>query len=1482
MLIFMLIIQIVAPGSIIAAGETDGLDLNITASKSVVDSGEVFDYKISYSASSNIANFTNPKIRFVVPSGMTFASKSHSAAITSSYNSITKVVTFNFAGNTLPAGSSGELTVRAYFDNYVTPDGTTATTKATFNAEVNGTPVTLDSDDVTVTSNGEARWTIKKTKHRPVPEPYKGANVEYQIELKDNFPTSNGRLNSANMVVTDTLPDDATFVSATQGGTLVGNTVVWNLGDLQKGTYLLNVTVNYPASFPDSTVTNRVEAAFTPLGQPRTSVNGEVTHGFATQPVDNGVLIEKWVDPKLRERSPGQDVTFYISEFNSKANIPLTNAIIEDMTPTHTSAQSTQIVPIDLQLKTVRTAIFKDIPDYDVYYSTKEDLGVWKLWQNVSGTASTTLNVADLSLAASDRVAGVQFRFATVPISAFQSTNFDLVYHIPETFVVPDINTNVENIAKLTYSFNGDTKTMNDNTYVYIVDDRPLLNMEKSSNKKDVRPLDEIEYTLKVTNTEFTSKSLDNPSIVDLLPAQLEYKPGSWSVTTAGVPAPHFTPTAEPDGTTTLNWYWDASNPYILAKGEEVTIKFTAIVKPGAPKGDLINKMQVRSPHYLNDSGFKNMGCKTCGSSGYYTVESQASVSVDETTALQSELLIKGELDNDWSKFPTVGRTTPGGRTMYRLEIQNVGNVPTKNLKIVNKFSRIGDTGVRVSTPRGSQWGPLLTGEVTVPNYVTVAYSTTPNITMDSNGVDTGVWLATPPADLTSVTAIKFQFDPDFIIDPLNMTTLEWPMVAPVGAPTGGEVAWNSFAYKMNKATGESLLASEPLKVGVTILSSPKASIGDFVWYDQNENGVMDGAETGINGIKLELRDADGTKISETMTGNDFNGNPGAYLFPDLDPGDYVVAVVPPAAYEPDKTGVITLADGEQHLNADFPLVPKKAKLGDTVWFDADGDGVQDAGENGVNGVLVSLYNNSGTLLTTTTTATIGGKDGVYLFEKLNPGTYEVRFTLPAPTKAFTTPSTRTVTLAQGEENMAIDAGINDVPSDASIGDFVWEDKNNNGIQDPGENGVNLITVELYDDQNNLIATTVTADRAGASGYYSFENLAAGNYYVKFILPFPATKTMQGADRSVDSDANANGQTNVFALGQSEHLTGIDAGYYKAPVVPPVTPPVVVEPELPKGSIGDRVWIDANKNGVQDADEVGQNGVTVELYNDKNQLIASTVTRTMNGKAGWYQFEKLAAGSYEVRFVLPSATVEFTTPGMGASRSLDSDANPATGRTGLFVLGIGEAKTSIDAGLIELGLPPDKGEEPPKLKLGKIRSFVWFDANANGIHDPSEQGMDGVTVELYDKTGKLIATTKTKMFMGQHGFYEFLDLPKGEYSLKFIVPAGYGLTKDGVGSDPNADSNAKPTGWTAPVTLGEGETNLSIGAGLVKAKNPSPGQPTGQPSQPGKPNTGEGSKPQPAPGGTLPQTGEEPPMLPWVGLALCLLAGGALLYRKYA
>lgn len=1508
-LIFMLLVQVLAPGkAVIADGVDEGLVLTFSASSTEVKAGEEFSYIINYSASSIVSDFTDPKITFTLPAGVTYTNKSDSSLTTSTVTDSVqfpgrKEVTFSFKGGVLPAGSTGQLLVKGYFENYVTPDGTTATASCTFHATADGTPVSLESNEVEVTASAEAKWVIEKKKIRPLPEPYKDSDVEYEIMLRENAASTYGRLHSKNFIVTDILPDGAVFVSASLGGAYdpVGNKVVWNLGNDLKDSTRLTVIVNYPNSIVESEVTNRAEATFTPIGKSQTTISHEVTHGFETSPVDNGSGISKSTNASNKEISPGQTVKFQIGSFENRANVQLNSATIVDMTPTKTESGA----DIALELQSVRTATFAGILSYDVDYTLVENPAEadWTHWKSVSAAAAETLNASSLGAVT---VKGIRFRFGNLPINFIQSNNFETTYKVPAGFTVPDDRAEtVNNVVNLSYEFSGTTKTATSHSSFDIVGKRPLINLKKVSSKTSLKPTESTTYTITATNVNYSSDELVNPMIIDYLPADLEYTPGTSKVTKPnGITSdPHFLAEPQPDGTTKMTWWWDDQNPGNLQIDKTIIIAFDATIKPGVQQKMLKNKVLITSPNYLNDTKFSNNkkcpGCHPDGSE--YSIEQEVAVQVIDEVSLQATMWVKGELDTDWTKS---GKTTPGGSALYKLEILNVGNVTTKNLVIVNKFPRIGDSSVINDQPRQSEWGPLLTGKVAAPDYVKVLYSTKDGITMDPrSGTDTGVWSEEPPQDLTSVTAVKFEFADDFVINPLDKTTLQWSMVAPVGAPTTGEIAWNSFGYKMNKSNGGFILPAEPNRVGIEIQSSPKAEIGNYVWIDQNEDGIQDVAETGVNGIKVELYDDSGNKLSETLTGNDFTGKPGYYLFPNLDAGNYSVVFTPsPTFYEgltaagkgadPEKdsnadpltgkTSMITLADGEKNHSVDAGVILKKGSIGDYVWIDSNENGIQDVGEKGLNGVTVELYNESSQLLATKTTSTNGGNAGYYLFDKLSPGKYKVKFT-PSPAYGVTDknqggdPSkdsdvdpvsryTDTITLAQGEENMTIDAGLIKLPL-GSIGDFVWLDENRNGIQDPTEKGLNNIKVLLYDNQNKPIKQTVTADHNGKPGYYLFDDLEAGDYSLRFVLPYPVTKSKVG-DPSKDSDVDASGRTDLITLQPGDHIDTIDAGVYQEPWT-----------ELPKGSIGDRVWIDSNKNGVQDADETGRNGVTVELYNDKNERIGTTVTADLDGKPGYYQFDKLDAGKYQVRFLLPSDSFTFTEVHQGGALDLDSDADPSTGYTGLISLGIGEKNMTVDAGLIEI--------KEPKA-LGKIGDFVWLDKNANGIQDIGEEGLNGVTVELYDAAGKLLATAKTESAAFKAGHYLFTDLPEGEYRLRFITPDGYVLTTSKVGGDAYLDSNPNAEGWTDLIKLGEEETNLSIDAGLV-SKNPSvPGQPTdpNKPTQPQKPSKpGDIKHPPGSPnqgGGSLPQTGEEPSMIPWIGLALCLMAGSLLLIRKYS
>lgn len=125
-------------------------------------------------------------------------------------------------------------------------------------------------------------------------------------------------------------------------------------------------------------------------------------------------------------------------------------------------------------------------------------------------------------------------------------------------------------------------------------------------------------------------------------------------------------------------------------------------------------------------------------------------------------------------------------------------------------------------------------------------------------------------------------------------------------------------------------------------------------------------------------------------------------------------------------------------------------------------------------------------------------------------------------------------------------------------------------------------------------------------------------------------------------------------------------------------------------SLGDRVWLDANANGLQDSGEVGVSGVTVKLLSQGDEVLATTVT---DGD-GYYLFDDLVDGTYRVQFIRPSGYA-FTFPKVGTAAAstrvrplgagavgIDSDADSVSGMTDLIVLPVNTQDLSIDAGLV--------------------------------------------------------------------------------------------------------------------------------------------------------------------------------------------------------
>lgn len=668
----------------------------------------------------------------------------------------------------------------------------------------------------------------------------------------------------------------------------------------------------------------------------------------------------------------------------------------------------------------------------------------------------------------------------------------------------------------------------------------------------------------------------------------------------------------------------------------------------------------------------------------------------------------------------------------------------------------------------------------------------------------------------------------------------------------------------------------------------PQATLGDKVWRDDNKNGIQDSGEPGVAGITVTLYQngtdglpgtSDDIIIGTTVT--DAYGN---YLFNNLasttaNASQYNVRFTLPANYQfttqtntqttgssnatnltnttggstaangsdanttTGRTGSFWLASGESELSVDAGIVfaqPSTNSIGDKVWYDADGDGIQDTNEAGVAGVTVTLYASDAVTVVATT---VTDANGNYIFTGLPASTdYIVGITPPAGMLLTTTTGTtsgnattnsdfsqttyKTTTVnsgTAGTQITGVDAGlVTQSNVAASLGDKVWLDLNANNIQDAGEPGVAGVTVNLYRDANNdgvingtEASTPYAITKTDAFGNYIFNNLpcAAGLvgtfYQVGFVLPSGYTFVTKdvGTDNTKDSDAGTGtGLTQAGTLKQGQRDMSVDAGLVQT---------------SPAGTakLGDKVWFDADADGVQDAGETGIAGVTVTLYNNVGSAIATTTT-DINGN---YLFANLAAGDYNVGFSnLPQGYSFSTVWSSNDADATNSDANPATGKTGVITLSAGETELDVDAGLIA-GVPSG---------LASIGNKVWWDViTNNNIQDAGEPGVAGVTVNLYRDAnsdgvinGTEASTPYATTVTNALGEYIFTGLAAGTYQVGFTnLPTGCSTVTQNSGADDTVDSDGNAVSGatgssvstTGLYTLAAGEKNLTVDLGII-------------------------------------------------------------------
>ena len=1460
------------------------------------------------------------------------------------------LVTYNLG--TVAAGTSFQTVLTFTAPRGLTPGGSTVTPVATFTS--GETSVTAQD---TVTIKSEPTPLLSKT--GPVATP-KNVDVTYQITPKYDTTVDglNGKTNMTNVVVTDPLPQCATYVSSSASGNTITNTaatvpssydaathtVTWNIGEVSPAfmNVVLSVTVHYDDTCADDTVTNTAKLTGNEKHNETKTVtaNASFTHHFDNE-IRYGGGFNKRAMSQFERGKQGN----WLYSYSNTSNVPVVMEYTDYMTcglvsPTDGSKDCSQplmrvhtidtqtTTPIDITYWTnkgttgTQTVYRGKAFDFSSF-AADEYLTVFHYKQTIPAGESSILNVAGPVGAGTPTTEdGVTYVDVDKNAAAWKAGKSDQWVRI-QNCVTDWSMKSLDGTKSITIPEDDYCDVLTLGTAL------PKYYNAKSTIKGNLAsPGSEVTFSVTANNTSTVVDS--QPVISDLLPCGMTFVEDS---VTGGPSGKDKTVTVRDvtDATGCTRQLVQVTWPGYQTKGG-TTIQLRGKVGPSMSAGTHKNEAYISAaePEYALTSkktticfygstddaydvnGDGNTADQVCPVSSTFTVSEQAGADV----VLEGLGSVPGSVYKKYTDGPSVIRQSENGQ--FRITPTNSGNADLSDMTLYGTLPHVGDTSVQGGADRGSEWEPIMTGPIQIgagsgidASQVTIEYSTSTNpcrgevinqgdaMAAAPAGCDNN-WTATPAswADMKSYRVyINGKATP-------IKAGASIPLIVPIKAPDNATgIAYESVAIAATQASNNrAILPTEPIKValvvaldvalnktvvsdadnlapgdtvtfridagntgqgkapdvkvaeafpaGTTFVSaethkcasgytsglpgecqgtdpagtfdgttwkigdllagqyaslfvtvkldegtdgktlnntasfvnppeydqnpdnnSAKASItvkhrlAGKVYYDANDSSSYDNGEEGFKDITVELLGADGNVVATTTT--DADGN---YSFTRLPAGDYTVKVTKAGAIanldqteDPDSTkdntsGTVTLnADNPVQENINFGYVKKHAISGN-VYLDQNRDKTKNTGDLPQGGVTVKLVDASGAVVATTTT----DADGNYSFTGLGDGTYTVAVDKTGPlasTEQTEDPSGNADSRSQAITFTRNDPDVTNVnfgyAEDYTVSGTVYYDKDRSETLNNGEPGFDGVTVNLLDEAGATVATTTTK----ADGTYSFAKLPAGKYTVK-VEPSDLLKKLEQTE---DPDGTKDHTSGVVQVSHDNpSVTNVNFGYATNYTI--------------KGT----VYRDADRSeSLEDGEKLYQ-GVTVDLLDASGNVVATTTTDVK----GAYAFTNLEEGTYKVR-------VRQEGPIADLVQTEDPDAT--------------KDNASGDITL-ELNNPIKENVNFGYISDNSIAGTVYRDDNRSGALNPGEKGYPEQTVQLLDKDGAVIATTKTDA----NGAYSFDNLPDGTYSVRVV--------KDGALTDTEqtGDPDSTLDNASEPITLNEANpTKKNVDFGYV-------------------------------------------------------------------
>ena len=1301
----------------------------------------------------------------------------------------------------LPAGTSDRIQVTWNYSYYDAPNNSTTTQKVTFsalNAEkleneltttwTADTDIAIEKSGPTNKANypavgGETTYKLRYGYQQIDQDNPNKVGIRWNGSALKNGNNGLGFVGVQNIKVVDPLPAKAVFVTASEGGVYdpATHTVTWSYDKwFWQNPIDSTVTVKYPEGTVtlDDTVTNKATISAEVMNDPTKTLtkSSEITHGFAERKV-GGRIMKTGNDNQYQVR--GGLYPWRFSGINS-GNTTL-HFRWDDTLPCTWSTQDAKAAGDSCDQPTMvspyRFTIFGK--------SGYEENGGWTLeyWTNkgnhetVNYTKTTGLTLPEgewitrftIDTDAAPQTSPQAWLYGTAPKTLPTTEPADFTSHYnpvlpPEkyyNYVASPDYVRFQNCATgtVTDKDTGTVVTSSDElcSWMRVRDEFPSVQVYKSVRTNPVVVGKPASFFINGTAKPADQGGTPTPfTIVDLLPEGFDVDDASGIVPEkrSTLKNPDGTPydlskvTVEVEknynntGRTLIRWnvpdpvegsLYSTFNVNVLATAPAGKNTNDAMAfMPGDGAKSTTEDKSLRNTNYcIGNRAVDTFDVNKNGSTTDYVCNAAIDFNVATTPSMAIAKEVKGNKNPDFVPAGEVAEIDPGADGAYRFTISNAGNTPLTKVVAYDILPHLNDVGVgpASSQARGSNWKPNLNStawafesvkekpgrdpEVTaVPaSDITVQYSTVPNpcrgeVLSAGGAMNDAPAGCTPdawgdaPADLTKITGFRLVMNRD--IEPGEKIRFVATMTSPV---TANLIAWNSVAMSggsMQNGKVSYLLPNEAPKVGINVSS-------DVELTKTVARAKMNGDEP--------VRDANG--VIETVESDEV-----------IMPGDYMLYKVNLKAKGPAVASGMNVADA---LPSGVEYVSSETRVcQDGATYPCTGPVYATASYDAAAGTWSAME--SGIL---NTNLNVGGTETLYVLVKVKPSTEGSTITNTATLGEFD----------QVDSNKDNNKDSATFKVGGTLSGTIYNDADAWWSFNDGDKPFEGVTVRLLDADGNPVKDSSGADittKTDADGRYTFTRLPLGSYKVEVV---PGEAKVDG------TDVNLADYKQTYGYGSSTSRSQVGQGKLVTPDPITLTSAAPNVTKIDFGfvkpvSLGNFVWFDANKDGIQDADEVGVAGVTVTLDGqldmdvvvDADGNLVKPLTTDANGK---YVFTNLLPSDYGVTFTIPAGYYE-TVRTAGDDRSVDSDG----AQTWLRL------KQGQDDMTVDLGLIAD----------GTIGDTLFWDVDNNGGSEPSgaDKPLAGVTVKLTYTTPAGVEKTLTTV-TDENGKYSFKDLAPGDY-----------------------------------------------------------------------------------------------------------------------